>query len=119
MAYPPFNAQAYYRQLARWSKRLYLFRTEYIFELDHAVVIETPQLGHATYLFRRPSSMNDFLSFYAKLSKDDIRRNRNNAAERLSFIGRVLHGRNPRSWLKDLRRHLGEVPDCADTFQRA
>jgi hypothetical protein len=50
--------------------------------------------------------MNDFLSFYAKLSKDDIRLNRSNAAERLSFVGRVLHGRNPRSWLKDLRRHL-------------
>jgi hypothetical protein len=110
---------AYYRQLARWSKRLYLFRTEYIFELDHAVVIETPQVGHATYLFRRPSSMGDFLSLYTKLSKDDIRRNRNNAAEKLSFIGRVLHGRNPRSWLKDLRRYLGEDPDYADTSQLA
>jgi hypothetical protein len=59
--------------------------------------------------------MDDFLSFYAKLSKDDIRRNRNNAAEKLSFIGRVLHRRNPRSWLKDLRRYLGEVPGYADT----
>jgi hypothetical protein len=110
---------AYYRQLTRWSKRLYLFRTEYIFELDHAVVIETPQVGHATYLFRRPSSMDDFLLLYTKLSKDDIRRNRNNAAEKLSFIGRVLHGRNPRSWLKDLRRYLGEVLDYADTSQLA
>jgi hypothetical protein len=24
---------------------------EYIFDLEHGVVIETPQLGHATYVF--------------------------------------------------------------------
>jgi hypothetical protein len=53
------------------------------------------------------------------VSKDDIRHNRHSAEEKLSFIGRVLHGQNPRSWLKDLRRYLGEVPDYADTSQPA
>ena len=30
---------------------IYLFRDEYIFALERAVVVETPQLGNATYLF--------------------------------------------------------------------
>jgi hypothetical protein len=107
----------YYRQLARWNQRLYLFRAEYIFEFERAVVIETPQLGHATYMFRKPASMDKFLSLYIGVSKGDIRHNRNNVAERLNFIGRVLHGKNPRSWMKELQRHLGIAPDYSCTVR--
>jgi hypothetical protein len=39
--YDPF----FYRQL---SRRIFLFRSEYIFEPEKAVVVEMPQLGHAT-----------------------------------------------------------------------
>jgi hypothetical protein len=111
----------YYRRLARSSQRLYLFRAEYIFEFERAVAIVTPQLGHATYLFKKPSSMDRFLSLYIGVSKGAIRHNRNNVAERLNFIGRVLHGKNPRSWMKELQRHLGIARDysCASRPARS
>ncbi len=109
---PDYDA-FYYRQLHRRSRFLYLFRSEYIFDLEAAVVVETPQLGHATYLFSRPASLTEFLSTYSGLTKDDIRRNRNNAAERLGFLGRLIHGRHPQAWLKELRTRLGERIDYA------
>jgi hypothetical protein len=107
--YDPF----FYRQLARRARRIYLFRDEYIFDVEKAVVVETPQLGHATYVFAKPRSMDSFLALYTKVTKDDIRRNRNNAAERLGFLGRVIHGTNPRAWLKEVRQRVGEGIDFA------
>jgi hypothetical protein len=107
--YDPF----FYRQLSRRARRIYLFREEYIFDVEKAVVVETPQLGHATYVFAKPRSMDSFLVLYTKISKDDIRRNRNNVAERLGFLGRVIHGTNPRAWLKEVRQRLGEEIDFA------
>jgi hypothetical protein len=107
--YDPF----FYRQLSRRARRIYLFRDEYIFDVEKAVVIETPQLGHATYVFVKPRSMDSFLSLYTKITKDDIRRNRNNAAERLGFLGRVIHGANPRAWLMEVRQRVGEGIDFA------
>ena len=76
-------------------------------------MVETPQLGHATYLFAKPASMESFLALYIRTSKEDIRANRNNVAERLGFLGRMVHGVNPRAWLKDLRTKLGEPVDYA------
>jgi len=105
--YDPF----FYRQLSRRARRIYLFREEYIFDVEKAVVIETPQLGHATYVFAKPRNMGSFLALYTKITKDDIRRNRNNAAERLGFLGRVIHGTNPRVWLQEIRQRLGEAID--------
>jgi len=107
--YDPF----FYRQLSRRARRTYLFRDEYIFDVEKAVVVETPQLGHATYVFAKPRSMDSFLALYTKITKDDIRRNRNNAAERLGFLGRVIHGTNPRAWLKEVRQRVGEGIDFA------
>jgi hypothetical protein len=107
---PDYDA-FYYRQLRRRSRGLYLFRSEYIFDLEAAIVVETPQLGHASYLFSKPASLAEFLSIYSRLTKDDIRHNRNNAAERLGFWGRLIHGRNPQVWLKELRTKLGERID--------
>src|SRR5271166_4777173 len=107
--YDPF----FYRQLSRRARRIYLFRDEYIFDVEKAVVVETPQLGHATYVFAKPRIMDTFLALYTKVTKDDIRRNRNNAAERLGFLGRVIHGTNPRVWLKELRQRVGEGLDFA------
>jgi hypothetical protein len=109
---PDYDA-FYYRQLRRRSRCLYLFRSEYIFDLEAAVVVETPQLGHATYLFSKPASLTEFLSTYSGLTKDQIRHNRNNAAERLGFLGRLIHGRNPQAWLQELRTRLGERIDYA------
>ena len=50
---PDYDA-FYYRQLCQHARRVYLFREEYIFDLEKAIVVETPQLGHATYLFSKP-----------------------------------------------------------------
>jgi len=107
--YDPF----FYRQLRRRSRSLFLFRSEYIFDLEAAVVVETPQLGHATYVFSKPAGLTEFLSLYSGLTKNDIRHNRNNSAERLGFLGRLIHSRNPQAWLQELRTRLGERIDYA------
>ena len=111
---PDYDA-FYYRQLCKRARRLYLFRSEYIFELERSVIVETPQLGHATYLFSKPTSMAEFLAIYGKVTKDTIRHNRGNVAERLGFLCRLIHGHNPHGWLKELKTYLGEVVDYAAT----
>ena len=52
--------------------------------------------------------MEVFLALYTRIGKEDIRHNRDNIAERLGFVGRVIHGTNPRAWLKELRERMGE-----------
>lgn len=115
---PDYDA-FYYRQLCRRSFHLYLFRSEYIFDLERAAIVETPQLGHATYLFSRPASMADFLATYRNVTKDDIRHNRNNVGERLGFLGRLIHGHNPRAWMRELKTHLSEPVDDAEIHDRS
>jgi len=110
---PDYNA-FYYRQLQKRARRLYLFRSEYIFDLERAVVVETPQLGHATYLFSKPVSMVDFLAGYSLVGREDILQNRSNSAEKLGFLGRLIHGASQRGWLKELRIRLGETVDYAE-----
>ena len=110
--YDPF----FYRQLSRRARRIYLFRQEYIFDVEKAVVVETPQLGHATYIFAKPRTMERFLALYTSTTKDHIRRNRDNAAEKLGFLGRVIHGANPRAWVKEIRQRLGEGTDVAEAM---
>src|SRR5215469_16930484 len=82
---PFFYDQLSYDQLSRRARRVCLIRGEYIFDLEKAVVIETPQLGHATYIFTKPRSIEGFLALYTKTTKEDIRRNRDNVSERLGF----------------------------------
>ncbi len=109
----------FYRELARRARRLYLFRAEFIFEVAGGVVVETPQLGHATYLFGKPRSMEVFLRIYAGVSKEDIRRNRENLAARLGFLGRMVHSSNSGVWLKELLDKLGEPVDDKTSVGRA
>ena len=101
----------FYEQLKKRSVNVYLFRTEYIFELRRAMVAEIPQLGHASYVFAKPADIREFVGRYAATSRDDIRKNRGNVAGELGFIGRVMHGRNPKTWLKDLSARIGESVD--------
>jgi hypothetical protein len=110
---PDYDA-FYSRQLSKRARRLFLFRSEYIFDLETMVIVETPQLGHATYLFSKPTSMTEFLAIYSHVTKDDIRHNRGNVAERLGFLGRLIHGLNPRAWLKELKTRLGEAVDYVE-----
>ena len=110
---PDFDA-FYYRQLCRRARRLYLFREEYIFDLEKAVVVETPQLGHATYLFSKPRSMEQFLAAYIRVTKEDVRRNRHNIGESLGFLGRIVHGVNGRLWLRELKARTGEAVESSE-----
>jgi len=90
-----------------------LFRGNFIFEVAGGVLAETPQFGHTTYLFAVPRSIESFVALYARVSKEDIRRNRENVASRLGFLGRIVHGVNPRAWVKELHSRLEEPGDYA------
>lgn len=107
----------YYRQLCKRARRLYLFRSEYIFDLETAVIVEIPQLGHATYLFSKPAGMTDFLALYARVTRQEILQNRGNVAEQLGLLGRIIHGRKPQPWLKELKLRLGEAPDYSEASE--
>jgi hypothetical protein len=101
----------YYKELSLRARREYLFQSEYIFELESAIVVETPQPGHATYLFSRPANTTSFLATYPEISKDDIRRNRHNAANTMGFLCRLVHGSKPAVWLKEFKARIGEDMD--------
>lgn len=98
----------YYRQLFKRAKRLYLYSDEYIFLTDNAVIVETPQAGHATYIFSAPSNSESFLRAYAQTTRQAIRTNQGNCAEQLGFLARIVHGSHHQQWLNDLRKWLGE-----------
>src|SRR5438128_2492698 len=83
------------------ARGIYLFRSEYIFDLERAVIVETPQLGYAAYLFSKSSSVPEFLAIYASTSREDILQNRSNVSENLGFLCRLIHGASPRNWLKE------------------
>jgi hypothetical protein len=55
--------------------------------------------------------MEEFIAVYITSTKEDIRQNRCNIAEKLRFLGRITHGMNPRTWLKELRSRLEEPMD--------
>ena len=105
--YDPF----FYQQLKKRSINVFLFRNEYIFLLPRRVVAEIPKLGHATYVFAKSTDIREFVRRYAETTRDDIRRNRGNVASELGYIGRVMHGSDPRHWLRDLRQSIGEPVD--------
>ena len=107
--YDPF----FYGELNRRARRLYFFQSEYIFELEKSIAVETPQLGHATYLFSKTGGMDRFLSTYSRLSKQDVLRNRCNVAEQLGFVTRFIHGPSKENWLAGLKERLGECPKAA------
>jgi hypothetical protein len=101
--------EAYYNeQLNSHARTMYLFRDEYIFDLEKAVVVEVPQAGHATYIFRKPPDVRHWVWQYAKTTRQEIRHNRNSVGELLGFAGRVVHGKDKAEWLKELNRRTDE-----------
>ena len=54
------------------------------------------------------------MAAYIRVAKDDIRKNRNNVAEKLGFLGRVVHGVNGRLWLRELKSRIGEPVDYSE-----
>jgi hypothetical protein len=61
--------------------------------------------------------MERFVAIYAKTAKEGFRENRDNVAEKLSSLGRVIHGSNERLWIKSLKSHLGEATNQAETVE--
>lgn len=103
--YDPF----YYEQLSNRARTMYLFRDEYIFDL-RAVVVEIPQAGHATYVFQKPERLDEWMKKYVKTTRQEILANRNNVAENLGFLGRIVHGINKAEWLEELLARIGQLP---------
>ena len=99
----------YYDELARRSRTVYLFRDEYIFDLERAAVAEIPCAGHATYVFAKSTGVTEFVDRYATTTRRDIRANRGNIADELRFAGRVVHGNDKAHWLRELSTHVGEL----------
>jgi hypothetical protein len=98
----------YYKQLLKRAKRLYLFRTEYVIETANAIIVETPQTGHATYFFSPSKDLKQFLCAYARTAKEAIRKNQENCGDCLGYLGRVVHGKNRNQWLAEVKKRLGE-----------
>lgn len=92
----------YFSQLKERAITWFLFRNEFLFFLEKAVVAEIPEPGCATYLFAKPDSASDFLELYTQSGRDEIRRNSANVAAGLGFVGRVIHGRRKAHWLSCL-----------------
>ncbi len=55
-----------------------------------------------------------FLAAYARTTKNDIRHNCSNIAETLGFLGRILHGCEPKNVLEELSLRLGEAAEPED-----
>jgi hypothetical protein len=106
----------YFDQLRKRSRTWFLFRDEYLFVWRNVLVAEIPEPGHATYLFAKPENLDDFLERYAKLTREDIRRNRENLATALGFVGRVVRGKRKKRWLADVLKQAGEKADYIEAF---
>ena len=106
----------YFEQLRKRSRTWFLFRNEYLFVWPQVLIAEVPEPGHATYLFSAPAQLDEFMQRYAGFDRDDVRHNRNNAASRLGFIGRVVRGRRKQRWLNDVLKRAGEKADYVESF---
>ena len=49
-------------------------------------------------------------------SDSDIRRNRDNLAAVLGFVGRVVRGKRKKRWLADVLKQAGEKADYIEVF---
>jgi hypothetical protein len=114
ISWKPDYDSFFYGQLRNRAAKMHLYRDEYIFDLERAIVVEVPEVGHATYLFAKPNEIDHFVRVYVTTTKEDIRKNRDGIADRLRFLGRVMHGANRRTWLRELKERIGEPVDCTD-----
>ncbi|MCL4850165.1 MAG: hypothetical protein KJZ78_02145 [Bryobacteraceae bacterium] len=87
----------------------FLFQGEYLFLWRHVLISEMPQPGHATYVFARPSDVGTFMSRYSRVTREDVRVNRENAATDLGFVGRVVRGQKKKRWLADVLKLAGKT----------
>lgn len=106
----------YFEHLRKRSAAWFLFRDEYLFVWANVLISEIPQPGHATYVFTKTEDVRAFMKRYARVTREDLRRNRDNVATDLGFIGRVVRGRKKRRWLNDVLKLAGEKADYIEVF---
>jgi hypothetical protein len=107
----------YFDQLRKGATTWFLFRDEYLFIWATVVISEIPQAGHVTYTFAKPADLDDFLRRYARVTRQDVRRNRHNAATELGFVGRIVRGTRKKRWLMDVLRQAGEGADYMEVLE--
>lgn len=106
----------YFDQLRKRSRTWFLFRDEYLFVWRNILIAEIPESGHATYVFAKPADLDGFLDRYTTLSREDIRRNRDNLADVLGFVGRVVRGRRKNRWLAEVLKLAGEKASYSEPY---
>ena len=77
----------------------------------NVLISEIPQPGHATYVFAKPEDVPAFIRRYSRATREDVRRNRDNVATDLGFVGRIVRGRKKKRWLNDVLKIAGEKAD--------
>jgi hypothetical protein len=104
----------YFDQLCKRSRTWFLFRDEYLFVWRNVLIAEIPEPGHATYFFTNPTNPTEFLASYAKVTREDIRLNRENRATELGFVGRVVRGKRKKRWFASVLTLSGETAGYAE-----
>lgn len=117
ITWQPDYEESYFAQLRKRARTWFLFREEYLFVLPHAIVLETPSAGHASYIFALPDNVEEFLRRYSAVSRNDIRQNKANIATELGFIGRVVRGTKRKRWLAELLKLAGEHANYLDAVE--
>ncbi|MBV9082256.1 MAG: hypothetical protein JOZ62_06255 [Acidobacteriaceae bacterium] len=100
----PDYEEVFYRELAARARAVYLFRNEYLFVFDQTVISEIPQPGHASYIFRRNTSLDAFLRSYAQTTRHAIRTEPKNARTSLGYAGRIPHLKDLSVWIEKIAR---------------
>jgi hypothetical protein len=98
----------YFEQLRKRCRTWFLCGDHYLFVLRNVLVSEVPQSGHATYVFAKPADLEAFMRGYSQTTRECVRRNRDNIATQLGFIGRVIRGKKRERWLQDVLKLAGE-----------
>ena len=107
----------YFERLRRRASTWFLVRDEYLFIWANVVISEIPQAGHATYTFAKPGDLDDFLRRYARVTRQDVRRNRGNVATDLGFVGRIARGTRKKRWLTDVLKQASEGTDYLEVLE--
>ena len=113
---PDFD-EYYFAQLRKRAVTWFLFREEFVFVLQGAIISEIPMPGHATYVFALPSDRDTFLRLYERTSRTEIRQNAGNVASELGFVGRVVRGRKRKRWLAEVLKLAGEQVNYLDAVE--
>jgi len=97
ITWAPDYDPAFYKQLATLEAgACYLFRSEYIFEMQKAIVVETPEVGaRKQYLFRKRTRLPHSCRVHQVPNKISAGTSQNIAEQTRFYLGGILHGQNP------------------------